>query len=78
MMEKLLRKINIRTHCLKCKKEVEEVWVCELDSVIGARYALICSICEKLIGIFSSLDHMEGINPNNIVNKQFQLIEKEI
>jgi hypothetical protein len=37
-----------------CNKECENVWICKLVSIIGTRYALLCTCCQKLIGIYSS------------------------
>ena len=55
-MEKILQKENVRIYCIHCKKEIEIVWVCKMDSIIGMRYALICSKCQRLIEIYSLTD----------------------
>ena len=65
-MEKILRKEKIRLYCRHCKKQVENVWVCKIDSIVGTRYALLCTGCQKLIGIYSSIDFIDKNNyPNN-------------
>ena len=51
MMTKLLQKEPLRTVCPHCGQEIKDVWICELESVIGVRYAYVCSNCEKLLGI---------------------------
>jgi hypothetical protein len=53
---KILKKVEARTHCEHCNNEFETVWLCRLESVIGTRYALLCSGCQKLIGIYSTTD----------------------
>lgn len=64
-MEKILEKIRVRTYCVHCKKEFENVWICKMDSIIGTRYAFLCSGCQKLIGIHYSKDFIESvISPN--------------
>jgi DNA-directed RNA polymerase subunit RPC12/RpoP len=50
-MTKLLQKQPIKIHCPHCNLETSDVWICEINSVIGIRYAYICSTCEKLLGI---------------------------
>jgi hypothetical protein len=66
-MEKILRKEKIRIYCEHCKKEVENVWVCKMDSIIGTRYALLCTGCQKLIGIYSFKDFNEIVEAHNII-----------
>ena len=51
MMTKLLQKINFKSVCPSCGKAINDAWICELDSVIGKRYAYLCTNCEKLLGI---------------------------
>ena len=58
-MEKILRKEKVRIYCEHCKKEVDHVWVCKMDSIIGTRYALLCTNCQELIGIYSYMDFIE-------------------
>lgn len=60
-MEKILRKEEVRIYCEHCKKEVENVWVCKMDSIIGTRYALLCTDCQKLIGIYSSFNLLKKL-----------------
>jgi len=51
MMTKLLQKVTFKSVCPSCGKKINDVWICELDSVIGTRYAYLCTNCEKLLGI---------------------------
>lgn len=51
MMTKLLQKATFKSVCPSCGKSINDVWICELDSVIGTRYAYLCTHCEKLLGI---------------------------
>lgn len=54
MMTKLLQKETIKFQCPHCKSSISETWICEMNSVIGLRFAYICSNCEKLLGISKS------------------------
>ncbi len=54
MMTKILQKETVKINCPHCKLELSEAWICELNSVIGLRFAYICSNCEKLLGISKS------------------------
>jgi DNA-directed RNA polymerase subunit RPC12/RpoP len=56
MMTKMLQKKPIKIKCPHCMQETQHAWICEMDSVIGLRYAYICSNCEKLLGISSQKD----------------------
>lgn len=51
MMTKQLQKETIKLKCPYCNQIIREAWICRMDSVIGVRYALICSSCEKLLEI---------------------------
>ena len=51
MMTKLLQKVTFKSVCPSCGKAINDAWICELDSVIGTRYAYLCTNCEKLLGI---------------------------
>jgi len=53
-MTKILQKETVRVNCPNCKLEISEAWICEMNSVIGLRFAYICSNCEKLLGISKS------------------------
>ena len=50
-MTKILQKEQIRLNCQHCNLEMTDVWICEIKSVIGVRFAYICGNCEKLLGI---------------------------
>ena len=51
MMTKLLEKEYVKIKCPHCSKEVDNVWICKMDSVIGVRYAFLCGRCQKLLKI---------------------------
>jgi hypothetical protein len=68
-MEKILQKANVKIYCERCKKEVENVWICKMDTIIGTRYALFCTGCQKLIEIYSSIDFIEQVTPNIFFNE---------
>ncbi len=55
VMTKILQKEHIKMNCPHCKLEATDTWICQLDSVLGKRYAYLCSNCEKLLGISRSL-----------------------
>jgi len=48
-MTKILQKESVKINCPNCKLKISEAWICEINSVIGLRYAYICSNCEKLL-----------------------------
>ncbi len=50
-MTKEIEQIEIKTVCPICNKTISELWVAKLDSVIGVRYAYICTNCKNLIKI---------------------------
>ena len=72
MMEKILQKVKVKTYCENCKREFEEVWICEMDSIMGTRYALLCTGCQKLIGIYSSIDFIKQAAISNIFFDKLQ------
>ena len=72
-MEKILRKEKVRFYCVHCKKEVENVWFCKMDSIFGTRYVLLCTGCQKLIGIYSSIDIIEQINISDTFFNELQI-----
>jgi len=71
MMTKLLQKESFKTVCPHCGQKINDVWICELESIIGTRFAYLCSNCEKLLGItsnrqslFTILTRDRGIKPD--------------
>jgi hypothetical protein len=66
MMEKILRKEDVKIYCKHCKNEFEKVWICKMDSIIGTRYALFCTSCQKLMGIYYSKDLIKPVISSNI------------
>ncbi len=55
IMIKVLRKEQIKLNCPNCKQETNDIWICQLDSIIGKRYAYLCGNCEKLLGVSKSV-----------------------
>jgi len=53
VLTKLLQKEAIKVKCPHCKQEITDAWICKMESIIGIRYAYLCSNCQKLIGISS-------------------------
>ena len=69
-MEKMLEKKRVKTYCVHCEKEFENVWICKMDSIIGTRYALLCTGCQKLMGIYYAKDFIaSAISPNIIFDE---------
>lgn len=50
-MTKSIENIKLKIICPECKRVIGEVWKARLDSVIGIRFAYICSVCNKLISL---------------------------
>ncbi len=72
MMEKILQRIKQKCLCRNCENEIEHLWICKMDSIIGIRYALLCTGCQKLIGIYSLPDFDESaITPDLIINWEY-------
>lgn len=71
-MVKTLIKAKIKIHCDHCHNECENVWICKLVSIIGTRYALLCTYCQKLIGVYSSKDFNELLIASNIIFDELQ------
>lgn len=57
MMTKLLEKEHIKINCPHCTEKINTAWICKMDSMIGVRYAFLCSNCQKLLGISNSKDY---------------------
>lgn len=62
-MEKIIEKELMHAYCNNCSKEINQVWVCKLNSVIGVRYIYFCSECQKPLGIY----HEKMTNLNNLL-----------
>ena len=62
MMTKILQKKSINIKCPHCHKVIQLAWVCEMNSMIGMRYAFLCSNCQKLLGISESGDFASQIS----------------
>ena len=73
MMVKTLQKYKVKTYCEHCKKEFENVWICKMDSIIGVRYALLCTCCQRLIGIYTPKDFNEIAQTYNKVINELQI-----
>jgi hypothetical protein len=69
-MEKILKRNKVKTYCEHCEKEFEFVWICKMDSIIGTRYAWFCTGCQKLIGIYSSMDYNKLIKSKKDISNE--------
>ena len=69
MTKKILKKTNVRIFCENCKKGVEGVWNCKLDSIIGTRYAVLFTGCQKLMGNLSIKDYNEFIKSSSVFSQ---------
>lgn len=72
-MDKILLKINIGISCGHCKREFENVWICKMDSIIGTRYAMLCTVCQRLIGIYSLKDFIEPMIVSDTFLNELQI-----
>lgn len=50
-MIKDIEQIQVSTICPICSKTISDIWIAKLDSVIGIRYAYICTECKNLLKI---------------------------
>jgi DNA-directed RNA polymerase subunit RPC12/RpoP len=50
-MTKILQKEPIKINCPHCKQESTDAWICQMNTVLGMRYAYLCSNCQKFLGI---------------------------
>jgi len=50
-MTKEIEQIEISANCPICNRQISEIWIARLDSVIGIRYAYICCECKNLLKI---------------------------
>ena len=73
-MVKILKIVEAKTHCEHCNNEFDTVWLCKMESIIGTRYALLCTNCQKLIGIYSSPDFIGEMNNSNITFDELKVI----
>ncbi len=65
MMTKLLEKEEVKIKCPHCTKEVSNVWICKMDSVIGIRYAFLCGNCQKLLKISEEKSYIHSAHSLN-------------
>ena len=65
-MTKEIEQIEIKTTCPTCNKTISELWVAKLDSVIGIRYAYICTNCKNLIKLTKE-KYLDTENLNQII-----------
>ncbi|MBP9583478.1 MAG: hypothetical protein KBE38_15060 [Ignavibacterium sp.] len=68
-MTKEIEHIEFKTTCPICNKAISELWVAKLDSVIGVRYAYICSECKNLLKL-SKDKYVDTSNLNKILFPQ--------
>lgn len=67
-MTKEIEHIEFKTTCPICNKAISELWVAKLDSVIGIRYAYLCSECKNLIKI--TKEKIQDINTETLLSFQ--------
>ena len=67
-MIKEIEQIEIKTVCPVCNTNISEIWIAKLDSIIGMRYAYICSSCQNLLKLSK-----ERIS--NISGKTFSILQ---
>jgi DNA-directed RNA polymerase subunit RPC12/RpoP len=65
-MTKILQKEPIKIKCPHCKQEITEAWICKMNSIVGLRYAYLCSNCQKLLGITPQKDF-------SIINQKYSI-----
>ncbi len=65
MMTKLLEKEKVKIKCPHCGKEADNVWICKMDSVIGVRYAFLCTRCQKLLKISEKKSYINSAHSLN-------------
>lgn len=58
-MTKSIEQIKLKLKCPGCRKEISEIWRAKLESVIGIRYAYICTECNKLIRLSNEKESLE-------------------
>ncbi len=68
-MTKEIEQIEIETTCPICNNNISELWIAKLDSVIGIRYAYICTNCKNLIKITKE-KYLDTANLNQILFSQ--------
>ncbi len=61
-MEKIITKELMHAYCNNCSKEIDSVWMCKINSIIGVRYIYFCGECQKPLGVF----HEKITNMNNM------------
>ncbi|NWG28591.1 MAG: hypothetical protein HXY48_08665 [Ignavibacteriaceae bacterium] len=66
MITKILHKESLKINCPQCKLETKDIWICQMDSVIGKRYAYLCGNCEKLLGISKNLISISSLPVSEI------------
>jgi protein-arginine kinase activator protein McsA len=72
-MEKILQKNKVKTYCEHCERVFINVWICKMNSIIGTRYAMLCTGCQKLIGIYSSIDYNNSVKTKNIISNEARI-----
>ena len=72
-MEKILKRLKVKAYCKNCKREFENVWICKMESIIGTRYAMLCTGCQKLMGIYSSIDYNNSVKTQNIISNEVRI-----
>jgi uncharacterized protein with PIN domain len=47
----LEKKEDVQPVCPHCEKELQSVWMRELEGVLGKRYLYFCPNCHKVLGV---------------------------
>ena len=69
IMTKDIKQIQVSTICPICNRNISEVWIAKLDSVIGVRYAYICCECKNLLKLTKDKISEFPQNTTSLFNK---------
>lgn len=61
-MNKEIEQISLKIICPFCNRSISEIWMAKMDSVIGIRYAYICSKCYNLLKLSKERFSEKSIN----------------
>ncbi len=65
MLTKQLTEAKVKIRCINCTRKIDSVLICEMDSIIGTRFAFFCSQCQKFIGISTSREKYTPLSQQN-------------
>ena len=63
-------------YCKNCREKFKSVRVCKIKSIIGLRYVLLCTGCQKLIDNLPIKDYNEFIKSPNILSDKVNIKPK--